>query len=349
MDKIVPDDSIHLTSSSTLSYYRTVNSFAIVVRYMEDLGVDVPTLLAGSGIQASDLNNPDLLVTPEQELLVLRKIANSAPDPKIGLLVGHQYHAGIHGKLGAAVMSCDTVLDAVKLLFRYIDLTMTYFQYDLKVEGHHVIVRMNELIDLHDLRIFVCEKEFVSVYRITGDIVGAAPPLIEVRLAYPRPAYASFYEEVFKCPVHFNADAYMMIFDSGFLLRKLPMSDPLGRKIFEQECSQLSNRIKVQQTVTDQVRHHMHLHRDGFPDLHQIARRMNVSTRTLKRRLSKEGTTYTAISADIRKKTAINLIQSTPFSMEQIAAELGYSDLANFYRAFKGWTGNNPSHYRKRD
>jgi len=35
--------------------------------------------------------------------------------------------------------------------------------------------------------------------------------------------------------------------------------------------------------------------------------------------------------------------------MEQIATELGYSDLANFYRAFKGWTGHNPSYHRKKN
>ena len=348
MNSIIPGDSIHLTSSSTLSYYRSVNSLAVVVRYMEDLGFDVNALLDGSGIHAGDLDDPDLLVTLEQELLVLRKIAGSAPDPKIGLLIGQRYHVGIHGKLGSAVMSCDTVLEAVKFLVQYVDLTMTYFQYDLKVEGSHVIVRMKELIDLHDLRIFICEKEFVSVCRIMGDIAGVPPPLIEIRLAYPKPAYAPYYEDVFKCPVHFNASEYRMIFDSGFLTRKLPMSDPISRKVFEKECIQLSSRIRLQETVSDQVRHTLHVSREGFPDLHQIARSMNVSTRTLKRRLSKEGTTYKAISADVRRNMAVHLIQTTPYSMEKIAAELGYSDVANFYRAFKSWTGNNPSHYRKR-
>lgn len=346
MDKISPTDSIHLISSRTLSYYRSVNSFAVVVRYMEGLGVDTDALLAGSGIHAGDLDNPDILVTPEQELLVLRKIVGAAPDPKIGLLIGQQYHVGIHGKFGAALMSCDTVLDAVNLLFRYIDLTMTYFHYVLKVEGDLVIVRMKELIDLKDLRTFVCEKEFVSVYRIAGDIAGIPLPLHEVRLAYPKPKYASVYEDVFQCPVHFDAGEYLLIFDSGFLSRKLPMSDPLGRKIFEKECSKLSDRIKVRKTAADQVRHAIHLQHDRFPTLCQLARSMNISSRTLKRRLSKEGTSYKAISADTRKTMAINLIQTTSFSMEQIAAELGYSDLANFYRAFKGWTGRNPSYYR---
>lgn len=64
MNKISPTDSIHLTSSNILSYYHSVNSFAVVVRYMEALGIDLNTLLTGSGIHAGDLDNPDILVIP---------------------------------------------------------------------------------------------------------------------------------------------------------------------------------------------------------------------------------------------------------------------------------------------
>jgi len=347
MNKLIHTDSIHLTSNKTLSCYRSINSFAVVVRYMGDLGIDMDALLAGSGIHTGDLDNPDILVTPEQELLVLRKIACSAPDPKLGLIIGWQYHVGIHGKLGAAVMSCDTVLDAVKMLFRYIDLTMTYFHYDLQIKDNLIFLRMKEFIDLRDLSIFVCEKEFASVYRIIGDIAGMSPPLLELRLAYPRPAYASFYEEIFRCPVRFNAGEYSMIFDSKFLTRKLPMSDPLCRKIFEKECHHLHDRIKVRETITDKVRQNIFFGPDGLPSLSQLARGMSTTPRTLKRHLSKEGTTYKAISADIRKKKAVNLIQTTTFSMAQVAFELGYSDPANFYRAFKSWTGHNPGYYRR--
>ncbi|MGO8714699.1 MAG: helix-turn-helix domain-containing protein [Smithella sp.] len=44
---------------------------------------------------------------------------------------------------------------------------------------------------------------------------------------------------------------------------------------------------------------------------------------------------------------AIDLLQTTTHSTQQISAELGYGDLSNFYRAFKRWTGRNPGFYRK--
>jgi AraC-like DNA-binding protein len=74
---------------------------------------------------------------------------------------------------------------------------------------------------------------------------------------------------------------------------------------------------------------------------------MNISPRTLRRRLIGEKTSYKSLVEDIRKNKAIDLLQTTTQSTQQIAAELGYSDLSNFYRAFKRWTGRNPGFYRK--
>ncbi len=44
---------------------------------------------------------------------------------------------------------------------------------------------------------------------------------------------------------------------------------------------------------------------------------------------------------------ATSLLSRTDYSLEQIADELGYSDVANFSRAFKRWSGRSPSNWRK--
>ena len=86
---------------------RSVNSLAILARYVEKQGIDVKVLLAGSGIHPGDLNNPNIFVTPEQELAVMRKIITLVPDPKIGLIIGEQYHIGVQGKLGPAAILAE--------------------------------------------------------------------------------------------------------------------------------------------------------------------------------------------------------------------------------------------------
>ena len=71
-----------------------------------------------------------------------------------------------------------------------------------------------------------------------------------------------------------------------------------------------------------------------------------MSSRTLKRRLQQVGLGYQQLLDEARKRDAIKLIQNTHLTIEQIAQHLGYTDAANFTRAFKKWTGDTPSRYR---
>ena len=346
MKKPSKTDSIHLISSGTLPYFRSVNSLAIMARYVKKQGIDVKILLAGSSIRTNDLDNPDIFITPEQELAVMRKIIKLVPAHKIGLTIGQLFHVGVQGKLGTAAIFSDTGLEAITMFFKYIALTMTYFQYELTVKENLAFVSARELIDLKELRVFACEREFVSIYRIVSDILNAPVPLNEIRFAYPKPAYASTYEDVFHCPVNFNAPEHMIIFDSRLLAIPLPMSNPIAKKTYEQECKQMCQRLKVKETLTDQVRQEILFKKENFPSFSELSRHLNISPRTLRRRLTDEKTSYKSLTANIRKKKAMELLKTTDYSVEQIATELGYSDLSNFYRAFKKWTGHAPGRYR---
>ena len=83
-----------------------------------------------------------------------------------------------------------------------------------------------------------------------------------------------------------------------------------------------------------------------FPDLEAAASRLHVSSRTLKRRLARRGTTYQHLLDQTRKARATALLRDTRVPIAQIAATLGYRDPATFTRAFRKWTGRSPSEFR---
>lgn len=346
--KTVDKNSIHLSSSSSLPLYRSINAIAVLTRFFTGRGIDSSLLLAGSGIQASDLVDPNMLVTPEQELLVMRNLVKLAPEPGLGLMVGRQYHAGVYVKLGAAAINSNTLLDAVRILFQFNELMMTYFHFDLKVKDNLAVLTMREMVDLQDIRLFVCEREFVAINRMVSDLIGGPVMPKEIRIAYSRPPYASRYQEISTCPIIFNAENHMIIFDKSYLFKPLPMANPLARKTYEKECRELCLRMKRQGTFTKRLQQEILFHKEGYPSFDQLARLMNMAPWTLKRRLSGEGTSYQNIVSGILKKRAIHSLQTTTLPIGQIATELGYNDLANFYRAFKRWTGHNPGKYREK-
>ncbi|HOO35482.1 MAG TPA: AraC family transcriptional regulator [Smithella sp.] len=339
--------TLHMATSGTLPHYWPVNGVAVLADIMKKMGIDAVTLLAGSGIHPQDLGNSDIFITPEQELLVLKKMLKLAKDPKIGFIIGQQHHVGVHVKLGAAVLCSDTALDAMRLAFKYSSLVPSYFQHDLSIKDDLAFLKMKELLNLKDIRVLACEANFVAIYRMCGDVLGTPFTLHEIGFAYPRPSYASAYQDIFRCPVHFDAHEHIMVFDSKFLSRKLPMSNTMASKTYEKECEQLYIRQKALETVTGQMRHRIMTQSEGLPSFSQLARSMNLSVSTLRRYLNKEGTSFKNLMAEILSEKAIDMIQTTSYPMEHIAMELGYSDMANFYRAFKGWTGKNPGDYRK--
>ena len=337
----------YLKSKAELPQYRSINTISVLANFLSTQGIEIDSILSGCKFTKDDLNDPVMRITPEQELDVFRNVIKLSPEPHIGLVLGDQFHIGVNGHLGVAAMLSDTILDALHLVSQYMELTLTFFQYTLFVKDGVAIAKMKELVELNDLRRFVCEREFVSVQRMTADLLGIPVSCNEVHFAYPKPDYGDYYEECFNCPVVFNAKEHMVLFDEQLLNRPLPKANPMMRKSLEQECIRLSNSLKEYETISNRIGLEIRNEEEGFPSIETLAQRLNMSSRTLRRRLASEGTSYQAILTESLKIKAINLLTTTDLSIEDVAVKLGYSDVPNFYPAFKRWTGRTPNEYRK--
>ena len=76
---------------------------------------------------------------------------------------------------------------------------------------------------------------------------------------------------------------------------------------------------------------------------------MGLSPTTLKRKLREEGETYQHILDRIRRDLSIQYLTETKLTAKQISYRIGFSNVHNFRRAFKAWTGFNPSHFQASD
>ena len=80
-----------------------------------------------------------------------------------------------------------------------------------------------------------------------------------------------------------------------------------------------------------------------------IAQSLNMSTRTMQRRLAEEGTSFSAILQQIREELADQYIKDDKLAISEVAYLLGFSDQSNFTRAFKRWHGVSPTQYRHQE
>ncbi len=77
-----------------------------------------------------------------------------------------------------------------------------------------------------------------------------------------------------------------------------------------------------------------------------IADMVELSPRTLRRRLAEQGSTFSALVDDWRFKSSLDLLAVEDLRIHEIAERLGYANTPNFERAFKRWTGEAPGLYR---
>ncbi len=106
-----------------------------------------------------------------------------------------------------------------------------------------------------------------------------------------------------------------------------------------------SEESDVVKAVRDAIRKRI---AQGPPHISEIAASCPLKTRTLQRRLAEAGTTYRRIVDDVRFEAACRLLEDPRRSLAEIASILGYSDPANFTRAFTRWSGTTPRAYRQR-
>ncbi|MBX2803664.1 MAG: AraC family transcriptional regulator [Myxococcales bacterium] len=78
-----------------------------------------------------------------------------------------------------------------------------------------------------------------------------------------------------------------------------------------------------------------------------VARRLAVSSRTLQRRLSDEGTSFKEVVGVTRESLARHYLHRTHLTSTEIAFLLGFEEPTSFFRAFQRWTGTTPEAWRR--
>jgi AraC-like DNA-binding protein len=156
------------------------------------------------------------------------------------------------------------------------------------------------------------------------------------------------YVRVFNCPIKYEAGNTYMLFSKEQVESAIVTSDYNLLRILvqyaEDQISDLKSSLGVVAAVRSSI---LNLMKPNFPSIHEVAINLNVSPRTLQRRLSEEGGSYKSILEETKKKMAINYLGQNKHEISVIADLLGYSDISSFNRSFKRWTSESPAAYRK--
>ena len=86
---------------------------------------------------------------------------------------------------------------------------------------------------------------------------------------------------------------------------------------------------------------------DGPMRLETLSAELGISPRTLQRRLSEEGQSFSELIRDVQEEVAKRLLIDSSLSIQEISSRVGFVTPASFSRAFHAWTGQSPRDYRR--
>lgn len=311
-------------------------------------------VLGQAGIASSEgPAGPELRM--DQYLRLLDTIAALlGPGVSIGTEMGWRIPPTALGPLGAAVLSCPTGRDALDLCRRFwhfygmglsLDITT-----DTTADEAVCMLAFQTLPALVPAshRHTVLEAVIAGFVRGITGLQRIAPERFTIWFDMPEPPYADAVRRRLGGEVRWGMPTCCIRLPAGLLDKPLPQASPLALDDALRQCEQAERLLgKRPDPIADRVRRELVLGDEGYPSLETVARRLNMSTRTLRRRLQDQGLGFMALLHEARRRDAMSLLARPALEVAQIAQWLGYADPANFTRAFRQWTGLTPSGWRQ--
>src|SRR6516165_7225139 len=177
---------------------------------------------------------------------------------------------------------------------------------------------------------------------------GTQQPLHALRVELTRPvSHQELYEAHFGCRVRFKARRNVIVFRIGDL--ELPFAT-YKAKLLTRLRLQHDREIawlRTQETTSFRAKRVLkRLRGDKRTDVHEVAKELGMSCRTLQRRITEEGSTFRQLLSDARRELARLYLLHPSLGLSETASLLDYEDPNSFLRAFRVWEGVTPTEWR---
>ena len=331
----------HLQTTLPASYVKT---------FLDGITMDSPELsriMRQAGISEKLLSMPEARITQEQFSTLFQSLAEQLDDEMPGLY-GRPLRKGTLKVLIILLLDASNLQAALRRWQQFDHILSDHFSFGIQ--------RASKLVSLsikrypHDAKNGRLVQEFhlKLVHGIASWVIGKKIHIERVDFAFPRPLDASEYVFIFPGPVYFDQAVTAMHIKASYFDEPVQHRSKLELRDFLFNAPQNWFFVPFDESLlSHRVRRYLESHLNAKTDMTIAAKALNLSTRTLGRRLLEEGTSFHQIKDVLRRDMAVQLLVNTKKSVDTISDEIGFANITVFHRAFKLWTGGTPRAYRK--
>lgn len=334
-------------TSPSWDFRRGPAAARILVELGADHGVAASACLAGTGITAATLHDPETPIEAGQELAVARNlIARLGDRPGLGAEAGRRYTIGSLGIWGFALMTSPSLQDMLRLGTHYAALSFAFIRPRYEEDGREALVVLDDAEIPADVRAFFVERELAKLATLTPLVLGELARVVRFETTFAGARGAALRAALPAAAIETGCERHVLAVPRARLADPLPQADIDAARALEQQCSELLDRRRRLTGVAGRVRALLLARPGEPPDMDRVAQDLCIDQRTLRRWLAGENTSFRLLSDEVRETLAVELLTTAGLTVEEVAGRLGYHDAAGFSKAFRRWTGATPGSYR---
>jgi len=318
----------------------------IVARVLEMHGLDAAAMFERHGIDPAVLGDPNARIPSRTWDALARDAAALIPDPAFGLLAARCWHPSNLGALGYAWLTSSTLRTGLGRVVRY-----------WRVLGEASSTRLVE--SSTGLKFMLARQASDSISSaLAVDFVisllvdmcrmnaGSSLRPVAVHLRRVQPKDSEVFRRHFGCAIHFAAGEDSFTLSAREADRLLPTSNRQLAATLDRILAEQLAHLDKKDVVTRCQAHLLEQLSSGEVSSDVMAEQLNMSRRTLQRKLAEADLTYQELVDDTRRDLAMRHLEDPRHSITDVTFLLGFSQQSAFTRAFKRWTGMSPSEYR---
>ncbi len=317
----------------------------ILWKIMTLYGYDPEPVFKSVGISSRSIKTPGERISLEVIDRIWDEAASLIDDPCFGLEAPPFWHPSHLNALGYGWLASRTLREAMNRLERY---------WQVVGEGAHISIKEEEA----GVSIIYRDKPAsAGGYARVDSILSCAMHMcrinygesfdpVSVRLNRKEPACALKYKAYFNVDVIFDSDRNSLTIPRSVIDEQLVGGNP--------NMARLNDQIMMKYLATFEKRGVTHQVRDaivsclssGDVSKEIIALSLNMSVRSMQRKLKGFDTSFSRILDETRKELAISYLRDPENDLAEISLLLGFSQPSSFSRAFRRWTQTTPIEFR---
>jgi len=335
-----------ISAESSKNTSVTVAYATALLDYLHAQHIDVEALFTPAQLNLLRGEDPQKVISLNFWVEMLESASVELNQPSLPLLVGRSMSAKNFGILAYVGMSCLTLGEAIEHAVRYMKVVGNMSRMCLRTGGEAAEVPW---IWPHDDTPPSCVAQVHMAVRFNAAKVFTGRPDLccDAYFQFSAPADISPYKSVFGGDCYFDALETKLVFPKEYLALPMIAANASMRETISSQAQAILNQLEGAPPLLKAVQG---LLLDGLStnqsSIQFVAESMEMSARSLQRKLSQQGFKFQDILDDVRLRRAKQLLQ-TPMLLAEVAFLLGYSEQSSFQNAFKRWTGTTPEVWRQ--